>query len=213
MKMTEKRLRALLWMLKNKNRKWSIYALQKNAKAMDYSATHAFVKELEKEEFIVKDARTDEFQLTKVPDLIKLISLFKPIASRRKVYLYSDLELIKKTKMIKSIGAEYALTIFGASELLHPYIKTNVLHLYVSENNLENWVKELIRRKVMKSDKINANIILLPVAEQSYFDFSETIRGYKLAPLGIAIADMFSFGSLAEEQANFILKEWLADRI
>ncbi|MFH1752098.1 MAG: hypothetical protein ABH821_04140 [archaeon] len=193
--------------------KWSIYALQKNAKALDYSATHAFVKELEREEFVVKNVKTNEFQLTKVPDLIKQISLFKPIASRKKEYFYSGLDLTKKIKFVKLTGLKYALTVFGASELLHPYIKTNLLHLYVNEKDINKWVKKLTAKNVLKSDKASANTVLLPVTENIYFDFNETVNGFKLAPFAVLIADLLSFSGLGEEQANFILKKWLAGRI
>src|SRR3989344_2601976 len=109
LELTDKRLVSILWMLKNKGKKWSIFELRKGAAAMfgkdnavyvkntkfpimdlglTYGPTHTFVKELENSGFISKDTKTNEYGVSKAKDLVKFISLARPFAGQKTINYY-----------------------------------------------------------------------------------------------------------------------------
>ncbi|MDD5162835.1 MAG: hypothetical protein PHD95_01360 [Candidatus ainarchaeum sp.] len=232
--MTEKRLVSLLWVLKNKGKKWSIYELRRGAAAMlgkddavykkntrfpivdlalTYGPTFTFVKELEKNGILVKDPKTAEYTVAKAGDVVKLISLARPFSSLKTINFHSPLDFSATLKMIKDSKLAFAFTMFAGSELYRPYVKTDQVHVYIVEGEEEKWGKYLLSKNCLKAHKSQANLFLIPTRQKAFFSEAAKIKRFSIVPAPILLSDLFSFGGLAEEQANFLMEEWLNGRL
>lgn len=234
LKLTGKRLVSLLWMLKNKGKKWSIYALRKGAAAMlgkddavykkntpfpitdlalTYGPTFTFVKELEKNGFIVKDVKTTEYSIARASDIVKLISLTRSFASLKTLNYNSPFDFAKTLRMVQESKLSHAFTVFAGSELYRQYVKTDQVHVYIKEGEEETWSKYLLSQKCLKAQKSQANLFLISTRQKAFFRDTVKVNGFSVAPIPILLSDLFSFGGLAEEQANFLMEEWLNNRL
>lgn len=235
LELTEKRLVSLLWMLKNKGKKWSIRELSRGAAemlgvkakedsnalgfrpmcndlALTYKPTFSFVKELEKSGLVTKDAKTAEYSVAKAGDIIKFISLARPFASLKTLNYHSPLDFSKTLKMVRESKLPYAFTVFAGSELYRSYVKTDQVHAYIRKGEEERWGKYLLSKKCLKAQKSQANLFLIPAEQGAFFRDAARINGFSVTPMPILLGDLISFGGLAEEQANFLTEEWLNNR-
>lgn len=237
LKLTEKRLVSLLWMLKNKGKKWSIYELRKGAAEMlrkdnrvysqkkpfpilnmslTYGPTFTFVKELERSGLIAKDAKTAEYGVARASDIIRLISLARPFTGLKTLNYHSPADFSGTLKMVRASKLAHAFTVFAGSELYRSYVKTDQVHVYVREGEEKEWDKFLLSKKclkVPKERKSQANLFLVPTRQEAFFRASVTVKGFSVAPTPILLSDLLSFGGLAEEQANFLMEKWLNNRL
>ncbi|MFH1392029.1 MAG: type IV toxin-antitoxin system AbiEi family antitoxin [Candidatus Diapherotrites archaeon] len=235
LKLTDKRLISILWMLKNKEKKWNILELRKGTEKMlggkdtgiysqkkpfqilnltlTYGPTFSFVKELEKSGFLLKDSRTNEYTVSKASDLVKLISFTRPFNSLEKIEYYSPLDFASTLKTVGNAGFDYAFTIFAGSELFTPYVKTNQVHIYVRPGDEPKWKKYLFSKKFLKAEKGQANLFLIPTKQEVFFRQAEKVKNFSIVPLPILLSDLFSSGGLAEEQAKNIMENWLDNRL
>ncbi|MDO8634598.1 MAG: hypothetical protein Q7K34_04875 [archaeon] len=211
--LTDKRLLALIWVLENKDKSWSILELQKNSGSLGYGPLYNFVKELEKNGFVSMDSKTHEYRISKAIDVIRFISLARPFRSLESIPYYSSLDFTGMLNMINGAKLPYAFTVFAASELYHSYVKTDQVHAYIQEGDEKKWEKYLLSKNCLKAEKNQANIFLIPTKQQVFFTKPEKIKGFSIVPTPVLLSDLFSFGGLAEEQANFLLEEWLNDRL
>lgn len=237
MELTEKRLVSLLWILRNKEKKWSIFELTKGAAgmlgqqdwhiykkgtrgtrvpivdlALSYSPTHSFVKELEKKGFLYKDAKTGEYGVAKAADLVRLISLARPFNSLRAECYYSPLGFSDTIRMVGSSKLPYALTLFAGSELYRQHVKTEQVHAYISQGDRKEWEKCLLSKKCLKAERKDSNLVLI-CAESAIPKQASKIKGFCVAPAPILLSDLLSFGGLAEEQGVFLLDRWLSGEL
>ena len=238
LELTEKRLVALLWILKNKEKKWSVYELGKGAAkmlgidhaiytqkkpapitnidsalALTYRPTLTFVKELEKNGFVAKDPKTNEYGVSRATDLVRLISLARPVRSMKTIGYHSDLDFTKKLGLIDKAKIPYSFTVFAGSELYRQYVKTEEIHAYLKESDVGKWEKYLISKKCLKAEKKQANLFLLPTKNPALFNASQKSRGFSVVPMPILLADLLSYGGLAQEQGEFLLEQWVGNRL
>jgi len=234
LELTEKRLVSLLWMLKNKAKKWSIFELRKGAAAISgkddavysksyriptmnisltYGPTFTFIKELEDNQYVSKDPKTSEYGVSKATDLVRLIALQRPVAGQKQIQYYLPAGFGKKLALMRDSKLPYAFTVFAGSELYHSYVKTDQVHAYIKEGDEKKWEKYLLSKNCLKAQKNQANIFLIPTKQQIFFTKPRKIKGFSMPPTPVLLSDLFSFGGLAEEQANFLLEEWLNDRL
>ena len=232
--LTEKRLVSLLWILKNKGKKWSISELRRGAavmlgkddavykkntrfpimdSALTYGPTFTFVKELEKSGLIAKDTRTAEYGVARAGDIVKLISLVRPFLSLKTINFHSPLDFSGTLKMIHASKLAYTFTVFSGSELYRQYVNTDQVHAYIKEGEAEKWGKYLLSKKCLKAQKSQANLFLIPTEQEAFFKDEAKIKSFSVAPMPILLSDLLSFGGLAEEQANFLMEEWLNNRV
>ncbi len=209
LKLTNKRVGALTWMIENKDEDWSIYELAKGAKTLDYSATHAFVKELERAGFVIK--KMGRYKLSNALGAVQYLSLFQPFRSRPKENFYMQGDMSSKMEIVRKSGLSYSFTLFSAGELLYPYVKTEDVHAYIKKKEFDGWKSYLIREGARRAAPKEANMVLILVEDDYYFS-GRTIRDYRIAPIGIVLADLFSYGALGQEQASLIQNEWLRGR-
>lgn len=202
LKLTIKRVGTLAWIIENVDKAWSIYELAKEAGTLDYSATHAFVKELEKAGFVIKTR--GRYRLSNAPGAVQYLSLFQPFRSRHKEDFFVLGDMKAKMDMVGSSGLPYAFTLFSAGELLYPYVKTEDAHAYIKKQEFDSWRKYLIKEGARRAAPKEANMVLILVGEDYYFAGRE-IRNYRIAPVGIVLADLLSYGGLGQEQAEMIL--------
>lgn len=220
--LTEKRLVSLLWILKNKERKWSIFELTKGASemlgqkdwrvytkdskgariqytdvALTYSPTHSFVKKLEEKGFLYKDEKTSEYGVAKAADLVRIIYLERPFTSLKAEYYHSPSGFSDTIKMIGSSKLSYALTLFAGSELYREYVKTDQVHAYILQRDKKEWEKYLHSKKCLKAEKKDSNLALI-CTETAILAQASRIKGLSVAPAPILISDLISFGGLAE---------------
>jgi hypothetical protein len=237
MELTEKRLVSLLWILRSKEKKWSIFELVKGASgmrgeedrrvytkdskgagikyadvALTYSPTHSFVKELEEKGFLYKDAKTGEYGVAKAADLVRIISLARPFNSLRAECYYSPLGFSDTIKMVGSSKLPYALTLFAGSELYRQHVKTEQVHAYISQGNEKEWEKCLLSKKCLKAERKDSNLVLI-CAESAIPKQASKVKGFCVAPAPILLSDLLSFGGLAEEQGVFLLDRWLGGEL
>jgi hypothetical protein len=211
--LTEKRITALVWVLDNKNKGWNISEFQKQSKALGYGPAHSFVKELEKNGFIMKDKKTNEYRIAKASDLIRLLSLSRPFNSFKTVNYYSQDVFEKKLSRINNSKLSYAFSVFAGSELFRNYVKTDQVHAYVLEKDLKNWEKFLLSKGFLKAEKSQANLFLIPASNAALVKNAIKIKGFKVIQIPLLLSDLLSFGGLGEEQGSFLLEEWLNNRI
>ena len=213
LELTEKRLASLLWMMENKGKKWSVLELNKGAPELSYRPTFSFVKELEEIGFVKKDPKTAEHGITKVVDLVRFVSLARPIQSLKTVNFHSPFEFSKTLKMVQESKLSHAFTVFAGSELYRSYVKTDQVHVYIRKGEEEKWNKFLLSKNCLKAQKNQANLFLIPTEQEALFKDAAKIKGHSVVPVPILLSDLFSFGGLAEEQANFLVEEWLNNRV
>lgn len=210
-KLTDKRVGTLLWILENKDRKWSIYELSKNAETLDYSATHTFIRELEKAGFVIKSK--GRYGLSNASALIQILSVSQPFRLKEKKCFFIMGSMKSKMDAVKDGKLEHAFTLFSASELLFPYVRTEEVHVYVRREEFEKWKKYLIKKNVRRAMEKEANLTLILVDQDCHFRLSRKIRSYTIAPIGEVLSDLYSYGGIGEEQAQLIQKEWLKGRL
>lgn len=227
LELTEKRIISLLWILKNKNKAWSINELNKGASQMldvknnnsdsvtnlTYKPTHSFVKELEKNGFVSKDPKTNEYHVSRATDLIKLISLARSFQSLKTINFYSRLEFSKKLDLIKDAKLSYSFTLFAGSEFYRQYVKTEQVHVYIKESEESQWTNYLASKNCLKAEKRDANIFLIPTNNEAMFKQAQKIKKFSVAPIPILLSDLLSFGSLGEEQGNFLMDQWISNKL
>ena len=234
LELTDKRLVSILWMLKNKGKKWSIFELRKGAVAMfgkddavyvkntkfpimdlglTYGPTHTFVKELENSGFISKDTKTNEYGVSKAKDLVKFISLAKPFSGLKTINYYSGEDFSSILKIVNASKLPYAFTVFAGSELYRPYVKTNQVHFYIRHGDEKKWADYLLAKKCLKADKANANIFIIPASHDVFLSKAVRVKGFSVVPTPILLSDLMGFGGLGEEQANYLMEEWLNDTL
>ena len=213
LELTEKRLASLLWMLKNKGTKWSVLELNKGSHGLSYRPTFSFVKELEEKGFVRKDSKTAEYGVTRVVDLVRFVSLARPVESLKTLNFHSPLDFSKTLKMIQESKLSYSFTVFAGSELYRQYVKTDQVHVYIRKGEEEKWGKYLLSKNCLKAQKSQANLFLIPTEQEAFFKDAAKVKGYSIAPTPILLSDLLSFGGLAEEQANFLMEEWLNNRL
>lgn len=206
LKLTSKRAGTLAWMIENVDKVWSIYEVAKEAGTLDYSATHTFVKELEKVGFVIKIK--GRYRLSNAPSAVQYLSLFQPFQSRNKEDFFVLGDMKTKMDLVGSSGLPYAFTLFSAGELLYPYVKTEDVHVYIKRQEFDSWRKYLIKEGARRATPKEANLVLI-LAWKDYYFAGREIRRYRIAPVGIVLADLLSYGGLGQEQAKMIQDEWL----
>jgi len=234
LELTEKRLASVLWILENRGKSWSVYELRKGTAKMTetedtsykkgtriptldtsltYRPTLSFVKELEKNGFIMKNDKTSEYSLARAPDLAKLVSLAKPVTGLKAIGYHSPHDFEGTLRLVNASKLDYSFTVFAGSEFYRPYVKTDQVHAYMREGEEKKWEEYLLSKKCLKAEKREANIFLLPTKNEALLKQAKKVKGFSIVPTPILLSDLISFGGLAEEQGRFLMEEWLNNKM
>lgn len=202
-KLTEKRQGVVLWIVENKDKEWSIHELCIKFGGLTYPSTYGFVNQLLKAGYLTK-TRAGKFMLANAHALLRQLAYTFPLKAKEKKCFFVGGGIADKMGLLKSIELEHSFTAFAAGEVLHPYVKTEKVHAYIRKKDGKRWEKELAERGARPAFEEEANLFLLPVQEDYFFNLSKKIHGFTIAPTGLVLADLISIGGLGEEQAKMV---------
>jgi hypothetical protein len=207
-KLTPKRAGIVCWILKNKDREWSIHEIYNELQTPWYNSTRLFVKKLENAGYVAKMG-SGLYRVMDVNALIQQISLLFPFRAKEKIVFFSHEPRERRMKTIDKMSLDYAFTAFTAGELITPYVMMDKVYAYIRKTDIDKWKKKLLQKSVWRTEEAEGNLFLLPVEEDYVFKLSRKIERYTIAPMGLVLADMYSIGGLGEEHAMMIQKEWI----
>lgn len=112
--------------------------------------------------------------------------------------------LLKKISQIAvQLKLNYAFTLYGATELVSPYVVPNSVDFYILSSDKEKWEKALVKHNIFPAENGNINVYLV---DKDYFYNSLEINGCKIISLPQLYVDLLSLGGRGEEAAQQILK-------
>lgn len=207
---TQKRIGLVAWLLENIHQEVSVLQATHLAGVLNYHATYDAIKDLTAAGFLRK-TDAGRYQVTDAPGLVHQIALRDPFKQKPVVALFLGGGMLEKmNKLNVAVPDHIVFTLFAAAEFLSPYVRTNDVHAYVSQAHIESTTAKLIDIGARRVDGGEADTFLLPTRNDYIFRLSRKKNEFRIAPMGILIADLESFGGLGREQAARITKEWLA---
>lgn len=206
---TPKRLALIVWLLENIDKEVSVLQASKNAHALDYHSTYNAFKDLTGAGYLRKTVSA-RYQVANASGLIHQIALAEPFRQKPAVCFYLGGSMTEKMHRLNSIGTDLVFTLFAAAELLSPYVRTNSVHAYVTLSSIDSLQGKLIELGGRRADRSEADTFLLPTSYEYIFTLSRKKNEFGIAPMGVLIADLESYGGLGQEQAGRIMNEWLS---
>jgi hypothetical protein len=206
---TPKRLGLIVWLLENIDKEVSVLQASKDAHVLDYHSTHNAFKDLTAAGYL-RITDSARHQVTNASALIHHIALAQPFRQKAVVSLFLGGSMVEKMHKINSIEPDTIFTLFAAAELLSPYVRTNSVHAYVPQAAIDSLKTKLIELGARRADGSEADTFLLPTSDEYIFRLSRKKNEFRIAPMGILIADLESYGSLGQEQAARIMNQWLS---
>ena len=113
-------------------------------------------------------------------------------------------------RKLNSFASNPIFTLFAAAELLSPYVRTNSVHAYVPQMTIDSLTTQLIGSGARRAEGSEADTFLFPTNDEYIFKLSRPRNDFRIAPMGILIADLESYGGLEQEQAIRIKNQWLS---
>lgn len=206
---TVKRIGLIVWLLENLDREISVFEATKGADVLNYHSTYTALKDLASGGYL-RITKTKRYQVVDAPALVRQISLLLPFRSKSTIGFFLGGEMYEKMQRLSSTVPDLVFTLFSAAELLSPYVKTSLVHAYIQQEHVQNVKDALVASGGRLAFIAEADTFLLPTEHRFIFSFSGERGQFKIAPMGILLADLESYGGLAKEQANLIMKEWLS---
>lgn len=206
---TPKRVALAVWLLENIEKEVSIYQATKEARVLNYHATHEAFKDFASAGYIQK-TKAERYRVTDAPALVHQIALAFPFRLKPIVGFFLGGDMIGKMQRLSSIEPSTIFTLFAGAELLSPYIRTIMVHAYVPAKSIETQKDRLLQSGGRRAELNEADTFLLPTDHAFVFEFAKKIGSYRIPPMGVLLADLESYGGLAQEQAGRIMREWLS---
>jgi hypothetical protein len=209
MPITPKRLGLIVWLLENVDKEVSVLQASREARVLDYSATSNAFKDLTAAGYVRKTA-SKRYQVANATALIHQIALAQPFSLRKAVSFFLGGSMIEKMRKLNSIGSNPVFTLFAAAELLSPYVRTSSVHAYVAQMAVDSIKTKLIEIGARRAEGSEADTFLLPTNDEYLIRLSRKRNEFRIAPMGILIADLESYGGLGQEQAVRVMDAWLS---
>ena len=206
---TIKRIALIVWLLENVDKEVSVLQATKGAGVLNYHATYTAFKDLASGGYL-RITRTKRYQVANAPALVNQIALALPFGLKPMTGFFLGGDMLEKMQRLSSMKIDLVFTLFSGAELLSPYVKTSIVHAYVSQESIEYLKDALVASGGRRATVEEADAFLLPTQHSFVFSFSRKRGSFNIAPMGILLADLESYGGLAQEQANRIMKEWLS---
>lgn len=206
---TPKRIALAAWFLENIEKEVSAYQATKEAGVLNYHATHEAFKDFAAAGY-VRRTRTGSYQVTDAPALVHQIALAFPFRLKPIVGFSLEGDMIEEMQRLSSTQPDVVFTLFAGAELLSPYIKTAMVHAYVPAGSIETQKDRLLQSGGRRAELNEADTFLLPTRHAFVFKFSRRRGSYRIPPMAVLLADLESYGRLAQEQAARIMTEWLS---
>jgi hypothetical protein len=212
MPITHKRLSLFVWLLENVNREVSILEASRSARVLEYSPTSNAFKDLTAAGYLRKTS-SGRYQVSNATALVHQIALANPFHTKRTLSFFVGGTMIEKMRKLNSLEPNSTFTLFAGAELLSPYVQTSKVHAYVPDTASESLQVELTEDGARRAEENEADTFLLPTGDDTLFRFSRKKGEFRIAPMGILIADLESYGGLGQEQAIRIMNDWLSGNI
>jgi len=209
MPITPKRLALIAWLLENVDKEVSVLQASKNAHALDYHSTYNAFKDLTRAGYL-RITDLARYQVANAAGLIHQMALAEPFRQKPAMCFFLGGSMTEKMHRLNSTGAEFVFTLFAAAELLSPYVRTSNVHAYVRRAAMDSVESKLIESGARRAESSEADTFLLQTNYDYIFRLSQKKGEFAVAPMGVLLADLESYGSLGREQANRIMNEWLS---
>jgi len=211
---TIKRIALIVWLLENVHKEISVREATREAHALDYHSTHNALKDFASGGYlrITKERR---YQVANAPALVSEIALALPLRQKPIVGFFLGGGMLDKMRTLSLREVNTVFTLFAAAELLSPYVRTSTVHAYIPQESIEMLTSTMIASGGRRAAVGEADTHLLPTQHEFdfLFDFSRKRDSFRIAPMGILLADLQSYGGLGQEQANRIMKQWLSGQV
>jgi len=208
--LTRKNLEVIIRILEKGSSKWSILEIQKES-ALSYGAVWNLIKKLEKAGYVAKD--NGMYKLTNRNVLISQAASLNPIRTKERIEYYGAGTAKDRRNFIGNAATEnkkdYALTLFAATDVIHPYVKSENIHAYIRSKDGKFWEKKIKEGGYSPVHGAKGNLTLMPVEEDYYFALSGEYSGYKIACISQLVVDLISLGGPGEEQAKLIKERFM----
>ncbi len=208
--LTKKNLEILVRILEKGGDKWSILEIQKES-TLSYGAGWNLIKKLENAGYVTKEKGL--YKLTNRDVLIAQAASLNPIRTKERVDYYGGGTAKDRREFIRKMATEnkkdYALTLFAATDVLCPYVKSENVQVYIKLRDKKFWEKKVEKSGYSPVYEAKGNLILIPVDENYYFTLSKEYSGYKIVCLSQLIIDLISLGGLGEGQAKMIKERFM----
>jgi len=206
---TIKRIALIVWLLENVDKEISVLEATRESQALNYHATYIALKDLASVGYL-RVTRSKRYQVANAPALVNQLALTLPLRLKPMVSFFLGGGMLEKMQLLSSREVNIVFTLFAGAELLSPYVKTSMVHAYVREASIEKLTAALVDTGGRRAVAGDADTYLLPTQHNFILDFSRRMGSFRIAPIGVLLADLKSHGGLGEEQANRIMKEWLS---
>lgn len=206
---TPKRIALIVWLIENTGKDVSVLQATKEVGLLNYKAVYAALKDLERGGYI-RRTKTKRYQVVDAPALIRQIALSIPFRAKAIVGFFVGGDTAQKMRELVGIDHDVVFTLFAAAELLSPYVRTNAAHAYIRAGSINRLSERLLNAGARRSEGSESDLFILPTESAYVFRFSRTRGDFKIAPMGILLADLQSYGGLGQEQADRIMREWLS---
>ncbi len=208
--LTKKNLEIIIRILEKGGNKWSMLEIQKDS-ALSYGAVWNFIKKLEKAGYVTKEKGL--YKLTNREILLSQAAALNPIRTKEKIEYYGGGTAKDRREFIKKIANEdkrnYALTLFAATDIILPYVKSEGVYVYIRSKDKEFWKKKFEESGYSSVYEAKGNLTLLPINENYYFTLSGEYSGYKIVCISQLVIDLTSLGGPGEEQAKLIKERFM----
>ena len=208
---TIKRIALIVWLLENVDKEVSILQATRAAGVLNYHAVHSAFRDLASGGYL-RVTRTKRYQVANAPDLVRQIALMLPLRLKSSVGLFLGGDMFEKMRRLSSAEPDIVFTLFAGAELLSPYVRTNTVHAYIPQKSVDSTRNILLSSGGRRAAVGEADTLLLPTEHRFIFEFARKRDSFKIAPMGLLLADLESYGGLGQEQANRIMQEWLSGR-
>ena len=149
-----------------------------------------FLRKLEDKKIVKK---------TKVLDFNKLVEHYIEIMPKMK---YFDFYVQAPIEFLKKSGLEYALTTYGAENLVSRHLFPSRYDIYIKEEDLDMWKSLVIKKGLL--GKGNLRVIL--AKDKSVFKESKEIKGVKSVSIPQLLIDLKKEGGVCIEAYNILVK-------
>lgn len=209
--LTRKNLEIIVRILSKGGGRWSILEIQRDS-ALSYGAVWNLIKKLEKAGYVAKERGS--YKLTNREVLISQAASLNPIKTKERIEYYGGGTAKDRREFIRKTATEnkkdYALTLFAATDVIQPYVKSENVHAYIRSRDREFWEKKVKESGYPPVYEAKGNLTLIPVDEEYYFTLSKEYSGYKLACISQLVIDLTSLGGPGEEQAKVVKERFMA---
>ncbi len=208
--LTKKNLEIIIRILARGGGRWSILGIHKKS-ALSYGAVWNLIKKLEKAGYVTRGKGL--YKLTNRNVLIMQAASLNPLKSKEKIEYYGGGTAADRRNFIRDTATEnrrdYALTLFAATDVIHPYVKSENVHAYIRSGDREFWEKKVREGGYSPIHEAKGNLTLIPVEDDYYFNLSEEYSRYRVVCIPQLVIDLTSLGGPGEEQAKLIKERFM----